>query len=580
MVNLLEENSLIKQRQKCGYIRIDEKGIVRYINDIIKEKYNNLDKDEIIGAHISEIFIGFDTGKEQLLNNIYPIEFCDEKVFAIPFDINEEGKENWVGILIAEFLVSDKLITKFINDTKLSCELREILEGSFDGILVTDVEGKVLYVNDSYERVAEIRREDIEGKYMRDLINPDWMPNSVAYVVVEKKKTVTVRQVVKSGRHIIVTGKPVFDKNHEIKMIVINARDITEIYNLNIELEKTKKTEKLFMDMIADLEKTETKEMPILAVSDKMKKVLSLAEKVANFSATVLILGESGVGKEEVAKFVHRNSLRKDGPFVTINCGAIPDNLLESELFGYDKGAFTGAMQTGKPGLLETANKGTVFLDEIGDIPLEFQVKLLRFLETKQVRKVGSVISKEVDVRVVAATNRNLLEMVSKGEFREDFYYRLNVITCMVPPLRDRVEDIMPLATYFLNRFNTRYDQEKILTHEVIRALEQHNWTGNVRELRNMMENMVILSNNEYLQTEDLPWNKSDHVNTEKGKVTTNFKNCTLSQGIELAEKELLLKTAKSCKSTREMAKILDVNQSTIVRKLKKYDIAVNETEQ
>ena len=579
MFKLMDENANISQREKSGYIRIDGNGFVKYANGIIKTRYNNLGTGGIIGKNIKELIKGLDGTREQLLSNVYPIEFDGKKVFAIPFDIDEDDKKEWTGILITEFVVSDQLISKYIDDQKLSNELQEILEGSFDGILVTDVEGKVLFVNDSYERVAEIKRKDIEGRYMRELINPVWMPNSVAYVVAEKKKTVTVRQVVKSGRHIIVTGRPIFDKNDEIKKIVINARDITEIYNLNVELEKHKKAEKLFMDRIADLEKFDEKTFPIIAVSDKMKKVLSLAEKVANFQATVLILGESGVGKEEVAKFIHRNSLRKDGPFVTINCGAIPDNLLESELFGYEKGAFTGAMQTGKVGLLETADKGTVFLDEIGEIPLDFQVKLLRFLEDKQVRKVGSVVSKEVDVRVVAATNRNLLEMVSKGNFREDFYYRLNVVTCMVPPLRERTEDIMPLATYFLNRFNKRYEQEKILTYEVIRELESHDWTGNVRELRNMIENMVILSNNEYLQTEDLPWSKVVVQNSSEQKSITDLSNLTLSQAIENTEKEMLMHVAKTCKSTREMGKILDVNQSTIVRKLNKYGITVNEKE-
>jgi len=579
MFKLMGENANISQRERSGYIRIDNKGIIRYSNDVVKNRFNNLDYKTIVGKNIKDILKGLDNDREQLLCNVYPIEFNDQKVFAIPFDIDEDDKKDWTGILITEFVVSNELVSKYIDDQKINNDLEEILEGSFDGILVTDVEGKVLFVNDSYERVAEIKREDIEGRYMRELINPVWMPNSVAYVVAEKRKTVTVRQVVKSGRHIIVTGRPVFDNNDEIKKIVINARDITEIYNLNVELEKHKKAEKLFMDRIADLEQYDEKISPIIAVSGKMKGVLSLAEKVANFQATVLILGESGVGKEEIAKFIHKNSIRKDGPFVTINCGAIPDNLLESELFGYEKGAFTGAMQTGKTGLLETANKGTVFLDEIGEIPLDFQVKLLRFLEDKEVRKVGSVVSKEVDVRVVAATNRNLLELVSNGEFREDFYYRLNVVTCMVPTLKERKEDIMPLATYFLNRFNKKYEQEKVLTYEVIRELENHEWTGNVRELRNMMENMVILSNNEYLQTEDLPWSKAVTSNNVQNDNIGNLSNLTLMQAIENAEKEVLSHAAKTCNSTREMGKILDVNQSTIVRKLNKYGITVNEKE-
>lgn len=197
---------------------------------------------------------------------------------------------------------------------------------------------------------------------MRDLINPVWMPNSVAYVVAEQKTTVSKRQTVKSGRHIIVTGRPIFGKDEEIKKIVINARDITEIYDLSEELQKSKQTEKMYLDRMSDFSAFDENKTPILAVSKAMQDVLQLAQKVGNFHATVLVLGESGVGKEEVAKYIHQNSLRKKGPFIAINCGAIPDNLLESELFGYERGAFTGAMQTGKKDCWRQQKVGLYFL--------------------------------------------------------------------------------------------------------------------------------------------------------------------------------------------------------------------------
>ncbi|MBN7772988.1 sigma-54 interaction domain-containing protein [Clostridium aminobutyricum] len=462
-----------------------------------------------------------------------------------------------------------------MDDEKRKQDLEEILEGSFDGILVTDGDGKVLFVNSSYERVAEIKKCEIEGKYMRDLINPVWMPNSVAYVVAEKKTVVSKRQVVKSGRHIMVTGRPIFDENGDIKKIVINARDITEIYNLSEELQKSKQTEKMYMDRLADLSSFVRKNTPILAVSKLMKEVLALAEKVANFHATVLILGESGVGKEEVAKYIHQNSMRKNGPFVAINCGAIPANLLESELFGYEKGAFTGAMQSGKEGLLEAAKGGTVFLDEIGEITLDFQVKLLRFLESKEVRRVGAVDSKIVDVRVIAATNRDLQQMIEEGKFREDLYYRLNVVQIEVPPLNKRIDDIMPLATFFLQKYNVKYDQEKLLTYDVVKELENRNWVGNVRELKNVIENMVIISNNEYLQVEDLPWYRKEYEmkkTRELNKINTD-EEMSLIDAMDEFERKLLMNAKERYGSTREMAVKLKVNQSTIVRKLQKYNL-------
>lgn len=467
-------------------------------------------------------------------------------------------------------------LLEMLEGDQLTDLLMEILEGSFDGILVTDKEGKVLYANESYERVAEIKWCDMEGKYMKDLINPVWMPNSVVYIVAEKKKTVSLRQIVKSGRHIIVTGRPIFDEDGEIKIIVVNARDITEIYLLTEELQRSRQLGELYRDRMSDFSSIDESEHPIIAVSKAMRNVLNVARKVADFQTTVLILGESGVGKEEVARFIHKHSARKDKPFITINCGAIPDNLLESELFGYEKGAFTGAMQSGKTGLLEAADGGTVFLDEIGETPLDFQVKLLRFLETKEVRKVGSVQSRNVDVRVLAATNRDLGAMIREGTFREDLFFRLNVVQIEVPPLRERKEDILPLAVFFLNRFNKTYGQQKMMTYEVEQEMEQEEWKGNVRELKNIVENMVIISDNDYLQVEDLPWvtGQRKREGTDEGDVQlAAARELTLAEATEELEKAMLQRHLNEGKTTREIADALGVNQSTVVRKIQKYQL-------
>ena len=272
---------------------------------------------------------------------------------------------------------------------------------------------------------------------------------------------------------------------------------------------------------------------------------------------------------------MHQNSTRKDQPFIVVNCGAIPDNLLESELFGYEKGAFTGAVQAGKAGLFEAAAGGTIFLDEIGEIPLDLQVKLLRFLESKEIRRVGSVDTKIVDVRIVAATNRDLAEMVQEGTFREDLYYRLNVVQIDVPPLRKRVDDIMPLASLFLNRYNKKYHQEKKLTYDLIKALEHYPWPGNVRQLKNIMENMVVVSNNEYLQPEDLPWNESGKKGMTAQLIDSLAENeeIGLNEAIDALELQILTNAKESCGTTRKIAEKLKVNQSTIVRKLQKYGL-------
>jgi len=458
---------------------------------------------------------------------------------------------------------------------KLTSEMEEILEGSFDGILVTDGDGNVQFVNSSYERVAAIPRKELEGRNMRALINPVWMENSVAFVVREERRPVSKRQVTQDGRDIIVTGKPVFDENGKIKRIVINARDITEIFQLREELLNAKNRELQHYQSI--LSTTNTEREKVVAISEKTKKVFSLAERVGRFDTTVLILGESGAGKEEVAQQIHASSMRRDHALVTINCGAIPENLLESELFGYEKGAFTGASSSGKIGLLEAADGGTVFLDEIGEIPLSFQVKLLRVLETKQVTRVGGVRAKSIDVRFIAATNRDLTKMVRDGAFREDFYYRLNVVSITVPPLRQRREDILPLSLFFLNRFNHKYNQNKTMTPEVIKRMEEYDWEGNVRELRNVVEHMVIMSPNEQLQISDVPWIIRQCQGPGEASLlpeTAGEESTDLGRAVEELEKRLLLRAKAECASTREMARFLNVDQSTVVRKLQKYGLS------
>lgn len=532
-------------------------------------------KENFIGKNITDIIPEM-RGNSRISDGVFEVTIDGQVYYMVPFRPERDGEDERIGLLIIDVYAHMEIESELAYQRETAQDFEEILEGSFDGILVTDVEGKILYVNSSYERVAEIKRSDMEGKYMRDLENPVWMPESVAHVVARERTVISKRQVVKSGRHIMVTGRPIFDNKKNIKKIVINARDITEIYNLTEELQKAREHEKQYIDRFGTpLMGTDDSNQRILAISESMKNVLQLAEKVANFHATVLILGESGVGKEEVAKFIHENSMRKKEPFVVVNCGAIPDNLLESELFGYEKGAFTGAMQTGKQGLFEAAAGGTIFLDEIGEMPLDFQVKLLRFLESKEIRRVGAIDAKIVDVRVIAATNRDLFEMVKEGTFREDLYYRLNVVQIDVPPLRKRIDDIMPLASLFLNRYNKKYGQEKLMTYDLIKALEKYPWPGNVRQLKNIMENMVIVSNNEYLQTEDLPWNEKDKKNEVTRTIGSLAENeeLGLNEAVEELERRILIKAKDDLGTTRKIAEKLKVNQSTIVRKMQKYNL-------
>ncbi len=459
---------------------------------------------------------------------------------------------------------------ELLSVRQLMTELQEIIEGSFDGILVTDGEGNVLLVNQSYVRNTDIQKEELLGHNVRELINPVWMKNSVALLAIEQRQPVSLHHTTRHGKNIIVTGTPIFDENKNIKRVVVNTRDISEIYELREELVNTRKMEKIYFEQLQSENSTSGGNCEVVIADPKMHGIYSLAKKISDFNTTVLILGESGVGKDVLARYLHNeSSLRKNKPFIAVNCGSIPENLLESELFGYTEGAFTGAVKGGKRGLIEAADGGTLLLDEIGEMSLNLQVKLLRVLESRSISRVGSTETIPLDIRVIAATNKNLKEMVSNGEFREDLFYRINVITIDIPPLRERKEEIVPLALRFLNQYNNQYGQNKRLTYEVLEELKDNDWKGNIRQLKNAIENMVIVSNNEYLQLNDLPWREGAvNINEDDGG-----KSLTLQELLEDYERAVLKKTKDQYGSSRKMAEALKVDQSTIVRKLKKYNL-------
>jgi PAS domain S-box-containing protein len=477
-------------------------------------------------------------------------------------------------IIILQDLSATVMLALEVEKSKHAIkELELILEGSFDGILVTDKAGNVLMVNEAYGRLTAIGKEEMTGKNMRELLNPVYMKNSVALVVAEEKRTVSMHHTTRHGKNVIVTGTPVLDSNGELYRIVINLRDISEIYKLREELLKAKAVEKVYFQKMMTDETEGEQPTVVVAANEKMREIFSLAKKICNYNVTVLILGESGVGKEEMAKYIHGSSIRKDAPFIAINCGAIPENLLESELFGYDKGAFTGAAKEGKKGLFEIANGGTLFLDEIGDMPLNMQVKLLRFLENREIVRVGATASTPVDVRILVATNKDLWKMVELGSFREDLYYRLNVVQLNIPALRDRKEDIPLLCLHFLQKYNKQYQQNKKMTYDVIKNMENQPWRGNIRELRNTIEKMVVLCNNEYLQLDDLPWASPGNGQNSSAAVVagSNRENLTFNEAIEALEKKLLSEALQKYKSARKIAEALKIDQSSVVRKMEKY---------
>ncbi|MFZ5648187.1 MAG: sigma 54-interacting transcriptional regulator [Bacillota bacterium] len=451
----------------------------------------------------------------------------------------------------------------------LNKELEDIMESFYDGIGIIDSNGTLLRVNTSYERITGLSKKDNNvGRNVRDLQEERSVSRAVSLMVLEQKKPVTIVQKIKTGKEVLITGSPVFDKKGSIYRVVCNIRDINELNILKQLDENEQNRDKL---ELMELRARQLLHGEFVYKSRAMQQIFDLALKVAKVDSNLLITGESGVGKEIIVKIIHKASPRAQKSFFQINCGAIPEALLESELFGYEGGAFTGARSGGKMGYFELCNGGTLLLDEIGEMPLNLQVKLLRAIQDRQIFRIGGTTPIKFDVRIISATNRNLGEMVKNGQFRADLFYRLNVVPINIPPLRDRADDIIPLAIHFLEKFNTKYKTNKRFEPEILLAFELHNWPGNVREMENLIERLVIINDEEIIGLHHLPFS-NDSVDTSGFNI--DLKNpIPLKAASEILERKLIAKALQLFGSTRKAAKILGVSHPTVIRKAQKYKL-------
>lgn len=461
--------------------------------------------------------------------------------------------------------------------------LNAIIEHSFDGIFITDKNANVLRINHAYEDITGLKSEDVLGKNMADLVKGKLISHSGSLIVARTKKPVTLQQRFRSGKEALVTSSPIFDKNGTLIMIVTNVRDLTEIYNLKeIVQEKTDAMERLRLEL-AHIQNPAA-EQEVIAKDETTLAAMLLANRVAPMDTTVMLLGETGVGKEVMARYIYQHSHRVKNSFIKVNCGAIPESLIESELFGYESGAFTGANRSGKIGLFELANKGTLFLDEIGELPKDMQVKLLRALQEQEIMRVGGTKPVKINVRVIAATNRNLEEMVKSGEFREDLYYRLTVFPISIPPLRLRKKDITPLALSFLTKLNQKYNFKKYFSTISIQLLNEYNWPGNIRELKNIVERAIIISSADEIRPEDLHllhqnqpviMLEEKNIDMKKTEIGSDIQfPIDLQDILTRTEYHYLTAAYQKCGNVRDAAHALGITPSTFVRKRKKYEEA------
>lgn len=465
-------------------------------------------------------------------------------------------------------------VDKLRNEVSdLNFELESILEHSQDGICLENHDTVILRYNSSIEHIEGRERKNIIGKRAVDLVREGVWDYAIGKKVLESGKVVKDIQVLKGNKKVASTGVPLY-RGNQIHRILITVRDITRMQELEDELLRSRQLCTEYRQELNKLTRKSQMESEFIIRSPAMRKITETVENVAGVDSTVLIQGESGVGKGVIARRIHSLSHRHDKPFVTIDCGAIPYSLLETELFGYEKGAFTGALNRTKIGIIEEADSGTLFIDEIGELPLDLQVKLLQVLQNHEIKRVGSNDNIRVNIRVIAATNRRLDKLVQKGEFRKDLYYRLNVIPLTIPSLRKRKEDIVPLILHALARYNRQYNREKTIHQAALSVLENYQWPGNVRELENIIERLVVTTTDEMIGVEDLP-EPVKRIKPLTGEVHTRRVIGSYHDIMDETERILLADVMKASNSMSEMANTLGIDKSTVSRKMKKHGLAL-----
>lgn len=454
-------------------------------------------------------------------------------------------------------------------------DFREVCQNLYDGIHITDGEGRIIFINDAYTRTTGIRPEQVLGRRVSEIEGLLYKGSVTGQVLKTKQRVNAVATILELGKEVLVTGTPVFDAVGNVKLVVTNTRDFPELKRLEKQLHALTEEQRKANQELAFLRRQQAGDKELIYRSEAMESLMELVRTVSQTDVTVLITGESGTGKELIANELYQNSARRDKPFIKVNCAAIPAELLESELFGYEEGAFTGARRSGKVGMFELADTGVILLDEIGDMPLPLQTKLLRVLQQRELLRVGGNRPVKLDLRVIAATNKDLREEARQGRFREDLYYRLNVVPIELKPLRERRTDIPLLAQHFCRGFCKKYGRDMTISPEGVELLTQYPWPGNIRELENLIERIVVTNTGGGTVTrEQVRSALSSNGSFHEGALHAG----TLKQQVSVYEQELITRAVKREGSIRRAAKSLGVDHSTLVKKLRQYGLAEAES--
>jgi PAS domain S-box-containing protein len=547
-------------------IVVDSNNKIFFINEAASILFD-IDSQSSLGKDInklipdSELSYLLSTQKEEIKKPIVVNELS-LILNIIPLS-NPEGVEGSM-LIFSNITNYNKLLHKLDKERNSSEILNTVIETAYDGMVIIDKMGIITMMSKAYTDFLGIKREDAIGKHVTEVIE-----NTRMQIVLETGQEEVAQLHKIKGNYMIASRIPIIKNGETIgvvgKVLFRNVKELNSLYKkigaIEKELENYKSKLKEFNTASYSIEN-------IIGESDPIMEAKAIVQKAAHTNSNVLILGESGTGKEIFAHAIHSESNRHEGPFVKVNCAAIPSDLLESELFGYEAGAFTGAKKEGKMGKFEIANEGTIFLDEIGDMPLHMQVKLLRVIQEREVEKVGGVATKKINIRIIAATNRNLKKLVSEGKFREDLYYRLNVVTIEIPPLRDRGSDIILISNHLIKKLSIDLGKKvKGISKEAQQYLKNYEWKGNVRELENVLERAInFMGDIEIIDVDDLP----KEVTGKKASIIPKH----LQDILEESEKNAIILALRASDGNKtKAAKILDIGRTSLYEKIEKYKI-------
>lgn len=562
-----------------GIIAVNREGIVIICNAAAQKLLGT--REEIIGKPIASIVPEtkmldiINTGLSEYGKRFY---FKDKTFVVNRTPILDNGTVVGAVTVFQDITELEEISTELESFKKINKELEGIIASSYDGIIITDGEGYVMKINQALLRVTDLSRDYFLGKKIDSLYEDGLFSfEPVAKRARVGKKIITGIQKINTGKEVMVTSTPVFDDDGQVIRVVTNVRDMSDIINLQEQLAQSRELSNHLRSEFNKLLEDELRSHELITCNPEMFRIVELTRRVADSGVTVLLQGESGVGKEVFAKLVHVWSKRK-GAFIKVNCSALPGHLLESEFFGYSKGAFTGANNEGKPGLFELADEGTLFLDEIEDLPLELQGKFLRVLQDGEFMRLGGTKVIQVNVRLIAASNKDLAQMVEEHKFRQDLYYRLNVVPIVIPPLRARTEDIPLLIEYFLKQLNEKYSTGKTISPQLLKRFMDYEWPGNVRELKNILERLVLTSSHDVLG--EYSFEGSKHRVVDKAELVSDNKPVfegedepipPLKEALEQTEREILFKALRKYRNLRRIGQVLGISHTAVLRKLKKY---------